>query len=337
MFSSLLKPVILVLSSLATVAFLAVGVVLLVALLPFFEGSGSYPWVTRVVAFDVAMIARVRSAVPTEIGQLDFARMFLAMAVFFTATTLDFGANKLSALTSTPRVRRRLPRRKKRAKKAKQSPTAAPFDSKLEANTSGDKKSREELVRLMVEAKRELDSMTKDVAFLALDVVESTNMKLGEERAFVDHDFKEFKKMVDGVIARQGLLKSAWTPDGAMICFDSLERAVRAAQAMLQQLPAFNAGTRMMQTPFRVRCGINAGRVQYDAATPMEAMSDNIIDVAGHMQKYAAPDTIFVASDLIRRRKVNRGFTPADTEVDGHAVSVWRGPSADSAGVSSDD
>ena len=84
----------------------------------------------------------------------------------------------------------------------------------------------------------------------------------------------------------------------------------------------------MMQTPFRVRCGINAGRVQYDATTPMEEMSDNIIDVAGHMQKYAHPDTIFLASDLIRKRKVIRGFTPADTEVDGHAVSVWRGPSA---------
>ena len=334
---SLLKPVVLVLSSLATVAFLAVGLVLLVALLPFFEGSGSYPWVTRVVAFDAGMIAGVRSLVPTEIGRLDFARMFLALAVFFTAMGLDFGANKLSALTSTPRVRRRLPRRKKRAKKAKKPAASTPLDSKLEPTKSGEKKSREELVRLMVEAKRELDSMTKDVAFLALDVVESTNMKLGEERAFVDHDFKEFKKMVDGVVGRQGLLKSAWTPDGAMICFDSLERAVRAAQAMLRELPTFNAGTRMMQTPFRVRCGINAGRVQYDAARPMEEMSDNIIDVAGHMQKYAAPDSIFVPSDLIRGRKVIRGFTPADTEVDGHAVSIWRGPSADPVASSSDD
>ena len=180
----------------------------------------------------------------------------------------------------------------------------------------------------MVEAKRELDAMSRHVAFLALDVVESTNMKLGEDRAFVEHDFREFKKMVEDEVNRQRPLKSAWTPDGAMICFESLERAVTAAQGMLMRLPAFNSDTRMMSTPFRVRCGVNAGTVQYDADTPMEEMSDNVIDVAGHMQKYADPDTIFVATDLLSTTRLDQGFHPAGTTVDGYDVSVWRGPSA---------
>jgi class 3 adenylate cyclase len=325
---SLLKPVVLALRGLTTVAFLAVGVVLIVALLPFFEGAGSYPWVTRIVAFDAVNIERVRALVPTKIGRLDFARTFLALLVLLAAATLDFAANKLSGLSSGSGARKRFRRRKKRTKKAKKQPKTSPVASATTAAGGEDKKSREELVRLMVEAKRELDAMTRDVAFFALDVVESTNMKLGEDRAFVEHDFKEFKKMVDEATARGGLLKSAWTPDGAMLCFDSFESAVRAAQAMLRKLPAFNAGTRMMGTPFRVRCGVNSGRVQYDAAQPMEAMSDNVIDVAGHMQKYADPDTIYVATDLLSKNKVNRGFAPADTEVDGYAVSVWRGPSA---------
>jgi tRNA A-37 threonylcarbamoyl transferase component Bud32 len=187
----------------------------------------------------------------------------------------------------------------------------------------------------MVEAKRKLDAMTRDVAFLALDVVESTNMKLGEDRAFVEHDFKEFKRMVDGAVAKYGPLKSAWTPDGAMICFDSLDLSVRAAQAMLKRLPEFNSATRMMQTPFRVRCGVNGGAVQYDADVPMEAMSDNVIVVAGHMQKYADPDTIYAAGDLLRKKKVDRGFVTADTEVDGYTVFMWRGPSADPVAGSS--
>jgi len=326
----LLKPIALALRGLATLTFLAVGVVLIVALLPFFQGSGSYPWVMRVVLFDASMIEQVRAVVPTEIGRLDFARTFLALAVLFMAATIDFGANKVAALTSSSKPRKRLDRWKARAKKVKKRRKATSTKSSPQPTRSQDKKSREELVRLMVDAKRELDAMTRNVAFFALDVVDSTNMKLGEDRAFVEHDFKEFKKMVDGVIAREGMLKSAWTPDGAMICFGSLDQAIRAAQAMLRRLPEFNAETRMMQTPFRVRCGVNAGRVQYDAATPMEAMSDNVIDVAGHMQKYADPDTIYVAGKLVSRSKVKRGFSSADTEVDGHAVDVWRGPTADS-------
>lgn len=325
----LLKPLVPVLRGLSTLAFVGVGVVLLVALLPFFEGASSYPWVMRVISFDAEMIARVRSVVPTELGRLDLARAFLAVAVLFVAASLDLGANQVAALASQSNERQRLKRRKKFAKSLTRQPKpVAPKSQKVEATGAGEKKSREELVQLMVEARRELDAMTRDVAFFALDVVESTKMKLGEDPAFVEHDFREFRKMVDAEVAR-GMLKSAWTPDGAMICYDSLEHAIRGAQEMLRRLPSFNRKTRMMQTPFRVRCGINAGNVQYDAATPMEEMSHNVIDVAGHMQKYADPDTIYVATDLIAGHKMSRGFQPVDMEVDGYAVSAWRGPSAD--------
>ena len=325
----LLKPVVLVLRVAAIVAVMAVLALMIVAVLPFLEGSGSYPWVNRVVLFDGAIMDGVRSVVPTRIGLLDLARVLVALAVLLAAGLLDVAASRLSALASTASLHRGFGKLMTSAKRFRKQESLSPIASKLKGLKPGDKKSREELVRLMVEARRELDAMTKDVAFFALDVVGSTNMKLGEDSAFVEHDFKEFKKMVDAVIAREGVLKSAWTPDGAMVCFDSLERALRAAQAVLSQLPNFNAKTRMMRTPFRVRCGVNAGRVQYDAAMRMEEMSDNVIDVAGHMQKYADPDTIFVAADLVRGRKLRRDFTPADTEVDGFAVSVWRGPSAD--------
>jgi class 3 adenylate cyclase/tRNA A-37 threonylcarbamoyl transferase component Bud32 len=325
----LLKPVVLALRIVATVAFVTVPALLLVALLPFLKGSGSYPWLNRVVAFDSGMIDWVHSIAPTGMGRLDLARPFLVIAVLLVGLTIDSGANRLATLTSKSDLRRRLGNLQKSAKKFRKHGSLAPLESKLERLDPGDKKSREELVRLMVEAKRELDAMSRYVAFLALDVVGSTNMKVGEDAAFIEHDFKAFKKMVDGVIAKSHPLKSAWTPDGAMICFDSLDDAVQAAQAMLRRLGEFNAGTRVMQTPFRVRCGINAGEVQYDKATSMEEMSDHVIDVAGHMQKHSDPDTIFVAADLIRRSKVKRGFTAADTEVDGYDVHVWRGPSAD--------
>ncbi|NNF14703.1 MAG: guanylate cyclase [Gemmatimonadetes bacterium] len=329
----LLKPVVLLLRLLATIAFVSVLVVLGLAVLPLFQGAGSYPWVAEVMSWDAALIQQVRATLPTRIGQLDMARPFLALVFLFGAAAIDAAATKLSAVVSPGAKRKRLAKRiwarqpkgsRTRAKTG--APTPVP-----ETSTS-EKRSREDLVRQMVEAKRELDAMSKDVAFLALDVVESTNMKLGEDPAFVEHDFREFKTMVEAEVFR-GLLKSAWTPDGAMMCFDSLERAIRAAQDMLRQLPVFNADTRMMGTPFRVRCGVNSGRVPYDPDTPMEAMSHNVIDVAGHMQKYADPDTIYIAGDLVRQKAEKLGFDPADTEVDGHEVYVWRGPSADRTGV----
>jgi class 3 adenylate cyclase len=305
--------------------------ILVVAVLPFLEGSGSYPWVNRVIQIDSAILDGIRSVVPTRVGSLDIARGLAAIVALLTAVPLDILANRLSALAAKSSLQRSFGKLVKSAARFSRQTSLTSIESKLKGLKPGDKKSREELVRLMVDARRELDAMTRDVAFFALDVAGSTNMKLGEDQAIVEHDFKEFKKLVDGAIARDAPLKSAWTPDGAMICFDSLEHAVRAAQAVLRQLPDFNAKIRMMRNPFRVRCGINAGRVQYDATARMEEMSDNVIDVAGHMQKYADPDTIYVATDLIRGSKSKRDFMSADTAVDGFAVSVWRGPSADAA------
>jgi tRNA A-37 threonylcarbamoyl transferase component Bud32/class 3 adenylate cyclase len=325
----LFKPIVFTLRVIATLVFLAALALLITALLPYLTGSGSYPWVDRVLAVDATILGWVHSIVPTDIGRLDLARGLLVVTMVLSGAALESGASQLSALSSKSDLRRRFGKLQKSAKKLKKHQSLAPIESKLQRLDAGDKKSREELVRLMVEAKRELDAMSRDVAFLALDVVGSTNMKLGEDRAFIEHDFKEFKKMVDGVTARGRPLKSAWTPDGAMMCFDTLDQAVDAAQAMLKKLGEFNAGTRVMRTPFRVRCGVNAGLVQYDQATPMEEMSDHVIDVAGHMQKHSHPDTIFVAADLIRGSKKKRGFVRADTEVDGYDVSVWRGPSAD--------
>ena len=96
----LLKPVVVLLRALATLAFLSVLVVLGMAVLPLFQGAGSYPWVARVVAWDAALIAELRSLVPTRLGQLDMARPFLALVCLFAAAAIDAGATKLSAVTS---------------------------------------------------------------------------------------------------------------------------------------------------------------------------------------------------------------------------------------------
>src|SRR5258707_2680892 len=61
----------------------------------------------------------------------------------------------------------------------------------------------------------------------------------------------------------------------------------------------------------------------------MEEMSDRVIDVAGHMQKYAAPDTIYVPREVLEKSKAHEGFKPANANVDGYEVYTWKAPTAD--------
>jgi len=58
-------------------------------------------------------------------------------------------------------------------------------------------------------------------------------------------------------------------------------------------------------------------------------MSDRVIDVAGHMQKYAAADTIFIAREVLERGTEDEGFRATDQKVDGYQVFHWKAASAD--------
>jgi class 3 adenylate cyclase len=186
-----------------------------------------------------------------------------------------------------------------------------------------DGKSRAELLKVMATAKKKLDSLGRDLAFLAIDVVGSTEMKVNEDKSLVEYDFREFKKFVESKMIAQGALKSAWTPDGVMMCFPSIDAAVRTAQEVISGLDAFNKNVKTIRKDFHVRCGINAGHVYFDEATPMEEMSDRVIDVAGHMQKHAQPGTIAIAKPAIEPMQERDGFKPTGKVIDGYDVYHW--------------
>jgi len=102
-----------------------------------------------------------------------------------------------------------------------------------------------------------------------------------------------------------------------------VEAAVTAGQNVINGLQGFNKTVKTIKANFRVRCGINAGRVFYDRSVPMEQMSDHVIDVAGHVQKYALPNTIGIAKPALRRLQSREGFKATGKEVDGHEVYQW--------------
>ena len=305
-------------------------VLLLVPLgLPYLENASAYAWVRVMQEADQFLIGGVKSIVPTKVGGWDLARLILIAATYALSRILEAVANAMARMSADRDVKRRYDAFKKNIGLPENSKALAPIKKKLDALKPGDAQSREDLIRLMIETKKRLDSMARDVAFLSIDVAGSTDMKVGEDKAFIEHDFKEYKKLVESAMSTNSALKSAWTPDGVMICFSTADEAIRAAQEVLVGLEKFNREVKAVKTQFRVRCGINAGRVHYDKATRMEEMSDRVIDIAGHMQKYAAPDTIFIAREALEKVSNQEGFQPAGQEVDGLEVCKWKAPSAD--------
>jgi class 3 adenylate cyclase len=207
-----------------------------------------------------------------------------------------------------------------------------PIRKKLESFKGGNKHDREDLLRIFAETKKKLDTMGMDLAFLSIDVVDSTGMKQGEEKALIEHTFKEYKRLVENKMKANGVLKSAWTPDGVMMCFTSIDSAVRTARQVIDALPEFNAKVKSIKSDIAIRCGINSGYVYCDDSMPMEEMSDRVIDVAGHMQKHAAPNSIFIAKPAIEPTNEG-GFSPASRVIDGYDVYSWTADSQGQTGI----
>lgn len=184
------------------------------------------------------------------------------------------------------------------------------------------------MLREYAEAKKILFKEKRRLAFLAVDVVGSTKMKIGEDKLSIEHAFAEYKKFVERIINSHNVWKSTWTPDGMMCAFAELDEAVRSAQDILNGLAWFNDGVHHLRTPFNVRCGINAGEVVFPADRAMEEISDQTIDIAGHMQKYANPGSLWMVDELCGDLPDATGFSNTGRKVDGVTAVEWRSSSS---------
>jgi class 3 adenylate cyclase len=213
-------------------------------------------------------------------------------------------------------------RRKENVKPGSKLDTA--LESTLRMAETGKAVNRQELLKVFAETKKKLDTFGREVAFLAIDVVGSTGMKAGEDQASIQYDFEEYRKLVERIFRARGVLKTAWTPDGVMACFAHVEDACQSGKDVIKSLKVFNRDVKLSKADFSVRCGVNAGLVYFDDSTPLETISDRVIDVAGHMQKHADPNTVLVARKIIEPLRQLEEFTHTAQVVDGYEASVWR-------------
>lgn len=305
----------------AAALFLVFGLPLVV---PFVKGAASFPLLRDLLGLEKSLNASIRKALPGVLQRENLTNWLMLVVTVFVALEANslrghFG-RKIANLDAFQQFEALSAMRGARGSER----VLAPLKEKLENLEEGAKPAdREELLRLFAETKKKLDAMGRDLAFLAVDVVDSTGMKVGEEQGLVERDFREYKKLVEGKIKEYGALKAAWTPDGVMICLPSVEVAVRLGQDLIKSLDAFNKHVKTIKRDFSVRCGINYGYVYFDPAVPMEEMSDRVIDVAGHMQKCAAPNSIAIAKQAIEPVHTRDGFVTAGRVVDGYEVFIW--------------
>jgi class 3 adenylate cyclase len=267
----------------------------------------------------------VQKGVPTRIAGKDRTDWFVAAGLLAVAISLGSIRRRVQVRSTTTQMRKQLARWKQSMQLSEDSKAAVELNSHFQDFQSGKPIDRQELLRVFATAKKKLDELGREVAFLAIDVVDSTGMKVGEESATVQHDFAQFRRMVEQVMKTRGAIKSAWTPDGAMICYPDIEAAVQSGKDIILQLPEFNRTAKLMRRDFAVRCGVNAGFVHFDPGAPLETISDRVIDIAGHMQKHADPNTVAVSRKVIEPLSDLRGFEATERVVDGYEVSRWAG------------
>jgi class 3 adenylate cyclase len=157
-----------------------------------------------------------------------------------------------------------------------------------------------------------------------MDVVGSTKMKVDERPTAIAATFQAYEELVKKNFAAYGVWKQTWTPDGVMACFLDTTLAVSAAQAILGGLAAFNADHNQLRSPFHVRAGLNVGEVSIFEDSALEKVADHAIDVAGHMQKYAGEDALWLSEEVLGTLASRDGFVATGTEVDGLPAFAWR-------------
>jgi class 3 adenylate cyclase len=272
--------------------------------------------------------ARVQQWVPTEIAGADRTMWILVGGFLFVEIAAARVGGLFGARADYLRLKRKVESWQQEMGLAKDSAVASSLNQKLEALKEGSKGDREELLRIFAETKRKLSGMGRELAFLSIDIVDSTKMKIGEDQETIEYDFKQYKTFVDDILKANGVIKVAWTPDGIMACFSNIDTAVKTGKDVIRGLRHFNRDIKLMKSEFRVRCGVNSGYVYMDDDVPLEEVSDRVIDIAGHMQKHAEPMTVSVAKTVVEPLTDREGFQETPKIVDGYQVYAWRGEGA---------
>lgn len=315
------------------VSFLRICILLFVFLLliafisQFVENIGQYPTLVKINNLEQQLSQpltdQIKMAMPYRYKEADYSEIVLIFLMLILAHICAVLRSKLHGMVRRIHEKETYFKWRNQVSRVVSKDKMKEIDSKFEALNTGKASDRKKILREFAILKTKLDSMGQQLAFLAIDVVDSTGMKRDEDKYLAAYDFDRYNHLVNESLNENGVLKFAMTPDGIMSCFRTVDDAVKAAMNLLDKLKIFNASEKKIKREFQIRCGINAGFVYFDEEMPLEQVSDRVIDIAGHMQKYAKPNSINIAASAIEPLKNRGGFNETNDVIDEQKVFEW--------------
>lgn len=159
---------------------------------------------------------------------------------------------------------------------------------------------RQELLKQLVEIQDRLRSGEQSAAFLSVDVVGSTRMKVLADPLAVEFTFTEYHRFVESIAVRYGGAVHSTAGDGITCAFQHPHQAFQAARTLQAGLFELNAHRNRLGTPIRLRAGIHYGNVNAPEGDLTNLSFAEVIDIAAHLQK-ACPEGGVAISDAAAR------------------------------------
>ncbi len=288
-----------------------------------------YAYLNHIAIQEQSVTDNVREAIeeyiPTQFAGKDITRPLCIILLLILSSFASSARARITTRLNFIEHQKLYKNTLKKAKHRADSEIVEQLHDKLVALEASNKKNRKQLIKEFVTLKKHIDAMGRELSFLSIDIVDSTGMKKDADPLDIAYDFDHYNIMIKDLISRHHALKFTRTPDGTMVCFDTVDDAVNCAQSILLELSNFNTHVKHTQREFQVRMGINSGFVIYDEDEPLGHLVDRVVDIAAHLQKHADPNSLYIAKHALEPLKQRQGFQDSEKLVDEVPIYTWKG------------
>jgi class 3 adenylate cyclase len=162
------------------------------------------------------------------------------------------------------------------------------------------------------------DRYEREYTAISVDVVQSGRAKSSGNDLDAQLTFDAYHDWVDQKLKLHDCANASWAGDGLLAIFEQPDAAVATARALIDELPRFNNDSRRnrLPMPLQIRIGVHTGPILPGESEGLGKIASRTFDLAGHLQKSAAPNKILISETTYALIREGAGqFMPAHVEL----------------------